>query len=275
MSKTTSSLISLNDRTPALNLKNNGIHQERSTIMGTNGFREEELVSRRVKVGNEWQTKTFPIVAGRLRLAHEQNDSLSLQTELVNWDGQYAVFKCCAVTGKGQYIGYGTANSQRDAKLADSLVELAETRSIARALRFAGYGLEFCGAEEIAHLPEGDPEPQRQVGKAPAPVFPEGNGKNKSERSKPSSDGIDVATTGETRAPSGAAADEGSKPKSGGIGLVTQAQCRALYALTKRANYHEADIGEMLARFDVSRFEDLTRESASHLIGHLQQEVAA
>ena len=227
--------------------------------MGTNGFREEELVSRRVKVGNEWQIKIFPIVAGRLRLAHEENQNLSLQTELVNWDGQYAVFKCCAVTGKGQYIGYGTANSQRDAKLADSLVELAETRSIARALRFAGFGLEFCSAEEIAHLPEGGLEPQPSLNKQPAPAFPEDNGNGKRD----------------AKAPSGALAETGSKPKSGGIGQATQAQCRALYALTKRANYQKADIGEMLARFDASRFEDLSRESASQLIGQLQTQVAA
>ncbi len=123
--------------------------------MGTNGngqFLESELIHRKVKVGNDWQTRTFPVVGGRLRLAHEQNDSLSLQTEMVNWDGEYAVFKCCAVTGKGRYIGYGTANSLRDAKLADSLVELAETRSIARTLRFARFGLESCGAEEISHI---------------------------------------------------------------------------------------------------------------------------
>ena len=227
--------------------------------MNANGFQEHELVSRRVKVGNNWETRTFPIVAGRLRLAHEENQNLSLQTELVNWDGQYAVFKCCAVTSKGQFIGYGTANSQRDERLAESLVELAETRSIARALRFAGYGLEFCGAEEIAHLPEGGLEPQPSLNKQPAPVFPEGNGNGK------------VAT----KATSGAPADEGSKPSSGGNGRATQAQCRALYALTKRANYHDADIGEMLARFDVSRFEDLTRESASRLISSLQTQVAA
>ncbi len=230
--------------------------------MNTNGngqFLESELIHRKVKVGDEWQTRTFPVVGGRLRLAHEQNDSLSLQTEMVNWDGEYAVFKCCAVTGKGQYIGYGTANSQRDAKLADSLVELAETRSIARALRFAGFGLEFCGAEEIAHLPEGGLEPQRSVNKAPAPVFPEDNGNGKVP----------------AKAPSGAAAETKSKPQPCGIGQATQAQCRALYALTKRANFQEADIGEMLARFEVSRFEDLSRESASQLIGHLQTQVAA
>ena len=246
--------------------------------MSTNGngqFLESELIHRKVKVGEELQTRTFPVVGGRLRLAHEQNDSLSLQTEMVNWDGEYAVFKCCAVTGKGQYVGYGTANSQRDTKLADSLVELAETRSIARALRFAGYGLEFCGAEEITHIPEGDPEPQRTGGRQYAPAFPEDNGNGKSEKSKPSSDGIDVATTGATRVPSGATVETKSKPQRCGIGQATQAQCRALYALTKRANYQEADIGEMLARFEVSRFEDLSRESASQLIGHLQQEVAA
>ena len=108
----------------------------------TNGqFREDELVHRKVKVGNEWQTKSFPIVGGRLRLAHEENDNLSLATEMVSWDGQYAVFRCLAETRKGSYIGYGTANAQRDTRLAESLIELSETRSIARALRFAGYGV--------------------------------------------------------------------------------------------------------------------------------------
>src|SRR5208283_5860594 len=166
--------------------------------MSTNGFREEELVSRRVKIGNEWQTKIFPIVAGRLRLAHEENQNLSLQTELINWDGQYAVFKCCAVTGKGQFIGYGTANNQRDERLAESLVELAETRSIARALRFAGYGMEYTGAEEVSHVPATESEKEQTGSKAPAPVFPGHNDKDKSEKSKPSSDGIGPATTGET-----------------------------------------------------------------------------
>ena len=50
---------------------------------------------------------------------------------------------------------------------------------------------------------------------------------------------------------------------------------QSIICTDQRANYHEADIGEMLARFEVSRFEDLSRESASQLIGHLQTEVAA
>jgi hypothetical protein len=239
--------------------------------MGANGFREDELFTETVN----GQTRVFPVVGGRLRLAHEENQNLNLQTEMVSWDGQYAIFKCSAVTGKGQYVGYGTANSQRDAKLAESLIELAETRSIARALRFAGYGVEFTSAEEVTHVAAADSEKEQSGGKQSAPVFPEGNGNGKDRTkaeaqhcatggtaSKASSDGIDRG-------------ENGSKPPRCGIGQATQAQCRALYALTKRANYQEADVGEMLARFEVSRFEDLTRESASQLIGHLQTQVAA
>jgi hypothetical protein len=118
-------------------------------IMGTNGFREEELVSRKLN----GQTRVFPVLGGRLRLAHEENETLSLQTETVIWDGQYAIFKCSAITNKGQFVGYGTANSQRDARLAESLIELAETRSVARALRFAGFGLEFTEPRKCRMLP--------------------------------------------------------------------------------------------------------------------------
>lgn len=213
--------------------------------MGANGFRDDELVSRRIKVGNDWQTKVFPVVGGRLRLAHEENQNLSIQTEMVNWDGQYAVFKCCAVTGKGQFLGYGTANSQRDARLAESLIELAETRSIARALRFAGYGMEYTGAEEVSHVAATEPERGQTVTKEPAPAFQGERGNNKPE----------------------------TKGDNGSNGKATQAQCRALYALTKRAKYTEEDVDSLLRPMSVSNFQDLTRESASQLISYLQTEV--
>ena len=73
--------------------------------MNANGFREDELVTRKIKVNGQWETRTFPVVGGRLRLAHEQNDKMSLKTKLVSWDGQYAVFKCCAVTGERTVCG--------------------------------------------------------------------------------------------------------------------------------------------------------------------------
>jgi len=231
--------------------------------MGTNAFREEELVSRRVKVGSEWQTKTFPIVAGRLRLAHEENQNLNLQTEMVSWDGQYAIFKCSAVTTKGQFIGYGTANAQRDARLADSLVELAETRSIARALRFAGYGLEFCGAEEITGAAEGEQNSERTSSKAPEKVFPQDNGGGKPDSA--AQDGAPATGKAESKAPN----------LGNGIGKATQAQARALFALTKKAKMGEEDIAGLLSPFNVTRFEDLTLPDASRLIQGLQSEVAA
>jgi hypothetical protein len=229
--------------------------------MSANGFREEELVSRRVKVGNEWETRIFPIVAGRLRLAHEENDALSLKTEMVSWDGQYAVFKCRAATGKGQFIGYGTANAQRDARLAESLVELAETRSIARSLRFAGYGLEFCGAEEIAAITDGEQNSERTGDKAPERVFPQDHGGNKLNAV------VHDAAPGNGK--------EKPKLQPFGNGRATTAQVRALYALTKRANYSDENVQSLLGPFNAATFQDLTRESASQLIGSLQTEVAA
>ena len=234
--------------------------------MSTNGFREDELITKRVN----GQVKIFPVVAGRLRLAHTENKSLSLQTEMVSWDGQYAVFKCCAVTGKGQFIGYGTANSQRDARLAESLVELAETRSIARALRFAGYGMEFTSAEEISHVTVTEHEQEQRADKESKPVFPEHNRRNKPE-AKSNGNG-----NGKADPPNGAAVAVGSKPQRCGIGngRCSQAQCRALFALTKKARYGEEDIANLLRPMNAPSFENLTRQDASRLISHLQAETS-
>ncbi|MEW6532040.1 MAG: hypothetical protein AB1473_14475 [Thermodesulfobacteriota bacterium] len=218
--------------------------------MGTNGngqFLENELVTRKVKVGNEWQTRTFPVVGGRLRILHENNDNLSIQTEIVRLDNDFAVVKAAVANQKGKFNGTGTASVQRDAKLADSLVELAETRAIARALRFGGIGVEYTGAEEVSHVVAAEPDREQGANKEPASVFPEGNGNNRAE----------TKSTGNSN------------------GRSTQAQCKALWALTKRANYTDEDIESMLRPLNATTFQDLTRESASQLIGSLQTEVAA
>ncbi len=226
--------------------------------MNVNAFREDELVTRKMKVNGEWESRTFPVVGGRLRILHENNDHLGIQTEIIRLEPGFVVVKAAVESQRGKFNGTGTASGQRDAKLADSLVELAETRAIARALRFGGIGVEYAGAEEVSHV-AADSEKEQTGGKASASVFPEDNGNGKTE----------------PKATSGAPAETKSKPQPCGIGQATQAQCRALYALTKRANYQQSDIGEMLARFDVSRFEELSRESASQLIGNLQTQVAA
>jgi hypothetical protein len=231
--------------------------------MSTNGFREDELVSRKVKVGNEWQTRVFPIIGGRLRILHESSDHLSIQTDIVKLDVYFVVVKAVVESQRGKFNGTGTASGQRDARLADSLVELAETRAIARALRFGGIGVEYTGAEEVSHVAATEPETKQNPSKEPERVFPEGNGNGKTA-TKTSNDPVDRPAEGSVS----------RRPKCA-PGPATQAQVRALYALTKRARYEEEDIVSMLAPFEVSRFEDLPREAASKLIGSLQQEVAA
>ncbi len=218
--------------------------------MGTNGngqFLESELVHRKVKVGNEWQTKIFPVVGGRLRILHENNDNLSIQTEIVRLDNDFAVVKAAVECHKGKFNGTGTASTQRDARLADSLVELSETRAIARALRFGGIGVEYTGAEEVCHVAAVERGREQTDNKEPNSSLAEGNGNGKLE----------------------------IKSQSSANGKATQAQCRALYALTKRANYTTEDVESMLRPMNVATFQDLTRESASQLISYLQTEVAS
>jgi hypothetical protein len=216
--------------------------------MSTNGngqFREDELVTRKMRVNGEWQSKTFPVVGGRLRIAHENNEKLNIQTEIVRFESETVIAQATVETEKGRYSGTGTASAQRDARLSDSLVELAETRAIARALRFGGFGVEYCGAEEVNHVTD-EGGPRQTDDEKGGPVFGNGNGKSKAR----------------------------SKPQHSDNGRATQAQCRALFALTKRAGYSQADIDQLL-RPHASTFEDLTREGASQLISHLQTEVAA
>ena len=239
--------------------------------MGTNGngqFLESELIHRKVKVGNEWQTRTFPVVGGRLRILHENNDNLSIQTEIVRLDNDFAVIKAVVESHKGKFNGTGTASVQRDAKLADSLVELAETRAIARALRFGGIGVEYTSAEEISHVTATETGQEQTTGKKSKPVFPEDNGNSKPEAKSGGN------ADGKADAPNGATVSEGSKPQSCGIGRATGAQVRALFALSRRANYEDVDIAKMLTGFEVSRFEDLSREDASLLISRLQSHAA-
>jgi hypothetical protein len=103
-------------------------------------FKPEELV----KVSG----KSYPVVGGRLRLAHEDG-KVSIETIVITYDGEKAIIQAKVTTDKGIFNGLGNATITRDAKLKNAILELAETRAIARALRFAGYGVEFTGFEEM------------------------------------------------------------------------------------------------------------------------------
>ena len=142
----------------------------------TNGneFRQDEIVilTHWDKREEEWVKTIYPKIGGRLRLAHEDNSELSITTEIVRYDEAIAVVRAVTTTSKGSFPGLGMASAERDHSIAPAILELAETRSIARSLRFAGYGVEYCSAEEVSHLQNGGgdfptggvekPEPQRE-----------------------------------------------------------------------------------------------------------------
>jgi hypothetical protein len=106
-----------------------------------NTFKNEELV----KV----QGKTYPVVGGRLRLAHDENKNLSIETSVIQYSEDTTVVQASVKTEKGTFTGLGNASVKRDRVLSNAILELAETRAIARALRFAGYGVEYTGFEEV------------------------------------------------------------------------------------------------------------------------------
>lgn len=109
-----------------------------------NQFRGDEIA----KIDNN----LYPKVGGRLRLAHGENHKLSITTDIIKYDGKIAVVSAISTTNKGSFQGLGMASTERDKEIAHAILELAETRAIARSLRFAGFGVEYCSAEEVSHL---------------------------------------------------------------------------------------------------------------------------
>ena len=122
-----------------------------------NQFKNDELV----KVNG----KDYPVVGGRLRLAHDENQkALSIETSVIKYEDGIVVIQAKVTTEKGVFNGLGNATVQRDARLKMAILELAETRAIARALRFAGYGVEYTGFEEV------DYDTNKPTGKADKPT---------------------------------------------------------------------------------------------------------
>jgi hypothetical protein len=121
-------------------------------------FRPDEvsLIKHWDKQREEWITNVYPKIGGRLRLAHELNDFIDIETHIYRYDENIAVIIATCKTIKGSFKGIGMASITRDERLAPAILELAESRSIARALRFAGFGVEYCSAEEVSHLENGN-----------------------------------------------------------------------------------------------------------------------
>jgi hypothetical protein len=217
---------------------------------GNGQFREDEVVVRRSKINGEWVENRYVKVGGKLRVLHQENEQVSIVTEVLRLEPDYVVCRATVQTAKGTFTGIGVATLNMDARIGDAIVSLSETRAVARACRHAGYAMDSCGAEELA------------FGEESQPAF--GNSNGGAEKSKRQDCPIDRP-----------AEDNGLVPQRCGNSKATTAQVRALFALTKRAHYSEEDVASLLGPFNAPTFQDLSRESASQLIGSLQSEVAA
>ncbi len=230
-----------------------------------NQFREDEiaLIKRYDKQRGEWITNVYPKIGGRLRLAHEENEALSIESEIVRYDEQIAVVSAVSTTAKGSFKGIGMASVQRDQRIAPAILELAETRAIARSLRFAGYGVEYCSAEEVSHLENGDaPKPvARKAQGRPSPAGGNGNGGNGSQRPAGNSGGRNTNSGGN---------GNGGNGNSGGNGRLSGKQYNYLMSLaTKDLAMTRSELDNLCLEMFGTTAAYLSRKDASAVIENL------
>ena len=56
----------------------------------------------------------YPKIGGRLRLAHEQNQQISITTEVIRYDDSVAVVRAVTTTTKGSFPGVEMASVEKD-----------------------------------------------------------------------------------------------------------------------------------------------------------------
>lgn len=214
-------------------------------------FREDEIttIRRWDKERNEYVNNPFPKIGGRLRLAHEANEKLSIATDIIRYDEQIAVVCAITTTTKGSFKGIGMASVLRDEKLATAILELAETRAIARSLRFAGYGVEFCSAEEVNYL--------------------NGNGDGSSGQHTPGSQGNGSPPQNNGGSNGHKPGNGSGNPGNGNGNRLSSKQYRYLQKLSEEMGRNKTDLdNECLERFGTVA-QHLSRADASVMIAQL------
>ncbi|MBF0245986.1 MAG: hypothetical protein HQL31_12075 [Planctomycetes bacterium] len=208
-------------------------------------FRQDEMVEKRNKDGS---TTRYPVVGGRLRVAHDENEKISVLTELVQFTPmEQAAMKATITTDRGSFSAYGAASASKDARLVDSLLELAETRAIARALRFAGYGVEFTGVEEISESQQSSPTANTPPSR-PMPV-----------KSKP----VEQDFAGPTR-------------RESGFTPLTRAQKHAIETIATVNKWNTIECcRRILGQGDIHELDDLSKDEASTVISKMKAKIAA
>lgn len=236
-----------------------------TTNKNGNQFREDEIVILKHydKRKGEWVENSYPKVGGRLRLAHEDNESLNVSTEVIRYDESIAVVSAIVETMKGQYHGIGMASHERDKSIAPAILELAETRAIARALRFAGYGVEYCSAEEISHLENGNGNGN---GNGTRQHGPAENNESYTNNAKESEDpGHSLSTPGNGNG-------NGTNGGNGQSGRITNKQMGFIINLGKGLGMNSKDLDEETIAVHGVKLSHLTTKEASSFIDYLQHQ---
>ena len=72
----------------------------------TNGnqFRDAEILVLDQPRDGKSVRNIFPKIGGRLRLANEENDQLSITTEIIKYDKNLAVVRAITTTMKGNFL---------------------------------------------------------------------------------------------------------------------------------------------------------------------------
>lgn len=218
-------------------------------------FKPEELVSK--------GGRTYPVVGGRLRVAHEDNECLSIATELVEYQVlSHAAVKATVSSDKGLFSAYGCASVTKDERLADSLLELAETRAIARALRFSGYGVEFTGVEEIGSV-EDSKSPYRAK---PVPMSKEADFRNKEQGGSFAQNSS--APFAKEQGP--ALTKSTSATKQATFTPATRPQLHAIEKIATLNRWNPVECCRKILHSDVISLEALSKEQASEVIGRMK-----
>ena len=109
----------------------------------TNGnqFRDDEIIILEQLRDGKQVKSIHPKIGGRLRLAHEQNQQISITTEIIRYDENVAVVKCVTTTMKGNFPGFDTSSIERDHSIAPAILKLSETSAGGRPANGSDPGL--------------------------------------------------------------------------------------------------------------------------------------
>jgi hypothetical protein len=227
---------------------------------GNNGnqFRDDEIIILEQLRDGKMVKNIYPKIGGRLRLAHEENDQLSITTEIIKYDENLAVVKAVTSTNKGSFPGLGMASVERDRSIAPAILELAETRAIARSLRFSGYGVNLCSCEEISHLTQNGgtfPPPDEKPQTKPPQEGPKGG-----DTDKPASGGN--------------GGDKGGGNGGNGDARISNKQLNYIVTLGKGLKLNSKDLDEESVKTYGVKMSFLTTKQASAFIDTLKERSA-